>query len=196
VLVFLGITRRRRGWVRGVWGAAFAIAAVFAVQLIGTRAGAAAMVRLLETEQLSDQLAALEWLEGQSFVQKDRIATAGNSFGGVEAVLGAERSGYCAAVDASGGAESWAGAPQLRALMVGAVRKSKAPIFFFQAENDFDLSPSRTLSNAMKDAGREFELKIYPAFGTSPSEGHSFAWLGSAVWADDVFSFLSAHCGQ
>jgi carboxymethylenebutenolidase len=78
--------------------------------------------------------------------------------------------------------------------MVRAVRNSKAPIFFFQAENDYDLSPSRTLSTEMKDAGRDFELKIYPAFGKSASDGHSFAWSGSAVWADDVFQFLNTHC--
>jgi len=38
------------------------------------------------------------------------------------------------------------------------------------------------------------ELKIYPAFGNSPSGGNSFAWLGSSVWADDVFRFLEQHC--
>jgi hypothetical protein len=46
----------------------------------------------------------------------------------------------------------------------------------------------------MKDAGKVFELKIYPAFGKSAPDGHSFNWLGSSVWADDVFSFLSKHC--
>ena len=46
----------------------------------------------------------------------------------------------------------------------------------------------------MKDAGKVFELKIYPAFGKSAADGHSFAWAGSAVWADDVFRFLGTHC--
>ena len=53
----------------------------------GITAGAAAMVRLLATDHLDDQLAALVWLKGQSFVSANRIAVAGNSFGGVEAVL-------------------------------------------------------------------------------------------------------------
>jgi len=78
--------------------------------------------------------------------------------------------------------------------MARAVRHSNSPIFFFQAENDYDLSPSRTLSAEMQDAGRVFELKIYPAFGKSAADGHSFAWAGSAVWADDVLRFLDAHC--
>ena len=69
----------------------------------GISAGAAAMVRLLETDHLNDQLAALAWLRRQGFVRPDRIAVAGNSFGGIETVLGAERGNYCAAIDFSGG---------------------------------------------------------------------------------------------
>jgi dienelactone hydrolase len=171
-----------------------ALLTLFAIHLSATRAAAGTMVRLLETEHLDDQLAAFQWLEQQSVVDRKRIATAGNSFGGIEALLGAERIGYCAAIDASGGAESWAASPRLRALMMRAARGSRAPTFFFQAENDYDLSPSRTLSTEMKNAGRVSELKFYPAFGKSASEGHSFAWSGSAVWAADVFRFLGTHC--
>ena len=162
----------------------------------GMRAAAATMVRLLETDQLNDQLAALVWLQKREFVQARRIAVAGNSFGGVEAVLGAERGSYCAAIDASGGAESWALAPELQASMTRAVRNARAPIFFFQPENDYDLAPSRVLSAAMKGSGKTFEMKIYPAFGKSNQEGHSFSYLGSSVWADDVFRFLEQNCGN
>jgi dienelactone hydrolase len=96
----------------------------------GTTAGAATMVRLLETDHLNDQLAALAWLRAQSFVESDQIAVAGNSFGGIEAVLGAERASYCAAIDSSGAAQSWAQAPEVQASMMRAVRNSRAPIFF------------------------------------------------------------------
>lgn len=160
----------------------------------GVRAGAAAMVRLLETDHLNDQLAALAWLRKQGFVWPDRIAVAGNSFGGVEAVLGAETGSYCATIDSAGGAQSWALAPELQVRMTRAVRNSRAPVLFFQAENDYDLSPSRTLSVAMKEAGKVFEMKIYPAYGTTVEDGHSFGYFGSAVWADDVFRFLEQHC--
>lgn len=162
----------------------------------GMRAAAATMVRLLETDQLNDQLAALAWLQKREFVQARRIAVAGNSFGGVEAVLGAERGSYCAAIDASGGAESWALAPELQVSMTRAVRNAHVPIFFFQPENDYDLAPSRVLSAAMKSSGKTFEMKIYPAFGKSNQEGHSFSYLGSSVWADDVFGFLEQNCGK
>jgi len=162
----------------------------------GVREGAITMVRLLSTVHLQDQLGALNWLMSQKFVQKDRIAVAGNSFGGIETVLGASHGKYCAAVDASGGAESWRSAPELQMLMKTAVRASKAPVFFFQAENDYDLSPSRALFAEMKSVGKEAELKIYPPYGTSSREGHSFAYAGSAAWFGDVFSFVQRHCTQ
>lgn len=160
----------------------------------GLTSGAATMVRLLETDHLNDQLAALTWLRAQKFVKPYQIAAAGNSFGGIQAVLGAEHASYCAAIDSAGGAQSWAEAPDLQSLMTRSVRSSRAPIFFFQAENDYDLSPSRALSNAMKDAGKEFVLKIYPSFGTSVQDGHTFGYFGSSVWAGDVFRFLNKHC--
>jgi dipeptidyl aminopeptidase/acylaminoacyl peptidase len=160
----------------------------------GLSAAAATMVRLLETDHLNDQLAAREWLKKQDFVKPDAIAVAGNSFGGIETVLGAERGNYCAAVDSAGGAQSWAQAPELQAIMTRAVRNSKAPIFFFQAQNDFDLSPSKTLAAAMKDAGKVYELKIYSPWGESAREGHTFGYFGATVWADDVLRFLNQHC--
>ncbi len=160
----------------------------------GIRVAAALVVRLLEHEHLDDQLAALAWLKQTGFVRPDRIAVAGNSFGGIEAVLGAERGSYCAAIDSAGGASSWADAPELQDSMKRAVRNSRVPIFFFQAENDFDLSPSRLLSAEMKSAGKTFELKFYPPFGSSAKEGHTLGYFGSSVWANDVFRFLDQYC--
>jgi len=160
----------------------------------GPAAASARMVQLLATDHLDDQLAGLAWLRARDFVQPGRIAVGGNSFGGIETVLGAERGPYCAAVDSAGGAASWAGSPELRAVMLRAVRSAPVPIFFFQAANDYDLAPSHVLSAARKDAGKPFDVKIYPAFGSSADEGHRLGYFGSAVWADDVFRFLDAHC--
>ena len=194
-LVWFGVLRRRPTGIRTVTVVAVGLCAAWAISVGAQRAAASTMVRLLDTEQFADQLAALEWLQHQSLVQPDRIAAAGNSFGGVEAVLGAERARYCAVVDAAGGAESWAAAPGLRALMEAAVRRARAPVFFIQAENDYDLSPSRALAKAMHDVGKDADVKIYPKFGQSPAEGHSFAWRGGGIWGEDVFRFLSRHCG-
>jgi carboxymethylenebutenolidase len=80
--------------------------------------------------------------------------------------------------------------------MTRAARNANVPIFFFQAANDYDLSPSKTLSAVMKAAGKTYEVKIYPPYGNSPQDGHAFGYFGSAVWADDVFRFLNRHCSD
>ena len=154
------------------------------------------MVRLLGPDHLSDQLNGLSWLRKQGFVQPDRIAVAGNSFGGIESVLGAEQGEYCAAVASAAGAQSWAQAPELQSLMIRAVRNAKVPVFFFQAANDYDVSPSKSLSAVMKNAGRAYEVKIYPPYGASPGDGHTFGYFGASVWADDVFRFLNQNCSK
>jgi carboxymethylenebutenolidase len=162
----------------------------------GISAAATKMIRLLQGDHLSDQLAALDWLRTRDYVKGKQIAVIGNSFGGIETLLGAEHGEYCAAVDLSGAAESWAQSPGLRTVMIRAARNSRVPVFFIQPENDFDLSPTRILSAVMKDAGKPFEVKIYPAFGKSAEEGHSFAYRGASIWADDVFHFLDQHCSN
>jgi len=160
----------------------------------GKALAAQTMVHLLSTEQLQDQLDALAWLKKQSFVRPHQIAVIGNSFGGIEAVLGAEAADYCAAVDASGGAESWEKAPELQELMLRAVKHSRSPIMFFQAENDYSLAPSRALYAAMKAANKPSEIRVYAAYGTSTQAGHSFAYRGASIWFSDVVRFLEANC--
>ncbi len=167
-----------------------------AIKSGGMSAGVATMIRLLKTDHLDDQLAALAWLRTNPSVQPNRIAVAGTSFGGIETVLGAEKGTYCAAVDFSGGAESWALAPELQAFMTRTVQNARVPVFFVQPENDYDLSPSKALSAAMKEAGKPFELEIYPPFGKSKQDGHSFGYFGGAVWGDDVFRFLDKYCAS
>lgn len=160
----------------------------------GVDEASATMVRLLETDHLSDQTAAFEWLKKQLFVSVKRIAVFGNSFGGVEALLGVGKLDYCAGIDASGGAESWSKSEQLQGVLKHAARTSRVPIFFLQAANDYDLAPSFALASEMKEAGKTFQLTVYPAYGKSEQEGHSFAYAGSSVWADDVFRFLERSC--
>lgn len=162
----------------------------------GRDAKAAKLVSLLTREHLDDQLAAHAWLEAEPYVIAKRIAVAGNSFGGIESILGAERLSYCAAINGAGASSSWALAPELRDVMLRAAAASRSPMFLFQAENDFDLSPSRTLGAAMRAAGKTAELTIYPAYGDTQEDGHAFAWLGNAIWGNDVLAFLRRHCGE
>jgi len=110
----------------------------------GQADAAATMVNLLATEQLRDQLAALAWLKTQPYIDASRVAVAGNSFGGIETVLGVADAPYCAAVDASGCAESWQEAPQLQAAMKQAVRNAKAPIFSFKPRTTMTCRQARS----------------------------------------------------
>ena len=152
------------------------------------------MVRLLETDHLNDQMAGLEWLKKQKFVQNNCIAAMGNSFGGIETILGMSRADYFAGIDASGGAQSWKHSDELQMVMKSAVSKIQKPVFFFQAENDYDLSPSKVLSSEMLRVGKVAKLKIYPEFGSSKKAGHSFPYRGVSIWFEDVFSFLNKYC--
>jgi dienelactone hydrolase len=96
---------------------------VGAIYLAGMRA-AAELVHVLETDHLSDQVAAYDWLRAQDFIDANRIAVAGQCYGGIEVVLGAERVKYCAAIDAADAAESWRVALPLQSRMIAAVRNS------------------------------------------------------------------------
>jgi dipeptidyl aminopeptidase/acylaminoacyl peptidase len=160
----------------------------------GVSAAASVLVRRHETDQLDDQLAGLAWLRTAAFVARGRIAVAGSSFGGIQTVLGVERADYCAGIDMAGGAQSWKLNPQLQTVMTRAVRNARAPIFFFQAENDYDVAPTRVLSAVMRQAGKPYQAKIYPPSGKAPGEGHGLPLRGIAVWFDDAIRFLENNC--
>ena len=103
----------------------------------------------LHETHLEDQLAALAYLKQLSDVDPHRIVVAGCSYGGIQTVLAVEANaeqklGLRAAIDFAGGAMSWRSL-SLRDRMVRAIRKANIPVLFIQAENDYDLGPSRTL---------------------------------------------------
>jgi carboxymethylenebutenolidase len=149
------------------------------------------LVELME-QHLQDQVAALAYLKGLSVVDPQRIAVAGCSFGGIQTVLMAEKGlGVRAAVDFAGAAQNWQNAPELRARMIQAVQHSQMPIFFIQAKNDYDVSPSRDLAAAMEKSGKPRALQIFPAFGKSNQDAHEFCVHGDEIWATQVFSFLT-----
>jgi len=160
----------------------------------GMEQAQARLARLLATDHMDDQSQAFAWLSRQPFSDRRRIAVMGNSFGGVIALLSAEKLPVCAAVDAAGAAESWQEAPALRALMIHAASRARAPVLFMQARNDFDLAPSRVLHAAVRQVGRPAELRLYPPFGATARDGHAFPYRGVATWAGDVHAFLARSC--
>jgi Xaa-Pro aminopeptidase/dienelactone hydrolase len=149
------------------------------------------MVKLHETEQLDDQLAGIAYLKSLPYVDPQRIAVTGVSFGGIQTLLAAERDcGIRAAVDFAGAAMTWDSSPEIRARLLSAVRNARVPIYFIQAENDYNLGPSRTLAAEMERVGKPHRMKIYPPFGTTTQEGHGLGLRGSRIWESDVFTFL------
>ena len=53
------------------------------------------------------------------------------------------RYGYRVAVDCSGAAQTWRESPDLRTRLTAAASKATIPVFFLQAENDYDLTPNQ-----------------------------------------------------
>jgi dienelactone hydrolase len=109
----------------------------------GAQARSRKLVELMELH-LEDQIAALNYLKTLPEVDPQRIVVAGCSFGGIQTVLMAEKGlGLRAAVDFAGAAQNWEHSPDLRSRMTRAVQHSQMPIFFMQAKNDYDISPSQ-----------------------------------------------------
>ena len=163
-------------------------------RLHGDSAWAQMIVDQLSGPHFDDVVAARVFLAGRPFVDRRRIAVAGNSFGGIMTMITVERdTGFRAALDFAGAAQTWKEAPQVRALMLHAATNARVPVFFGQAENDYDLTPSRALGAAMTAAKKPNTVRIFPAFGSTTAEGHSFGYFGGAIWAPDVFAFLAEH---
>jgi carboxymethylenebutenolidase len=150
-----------------------------------------AIVDALEL-QADDAMAAVAWLARRPEVDPARIAVAGCSFGGIVSLLAAERGdGVRAAVDFAGASMTWAGNAPLRDRLKRAARAARAPVFFVQAANDFDVTPSEALSSEMAAAGRPHDKKIFPPHGTTPMAGHAhFCNRGQTEWGPDVLTFL------
>lgn len=70
------------------------------------------------------------------------------------------------------GAMSWEQNLLLQDLLVCAVDLAEAPVFLIQTENDYNLAPSRVLSKEAGKKKKDFQSKIYPAFGSNHQDGH------------------------
>jgi carboxymethylenebutenolidase len=140
-----------------------------------------------------DVVAAIEWLKKQPFVDAERIAVSGCSYGGIQTLLAAEKGlGVRAFISFAPGAMSWANG-ELRQREIEAVRRAQAPLFLLQARNDYSIGPSEVLDPIIRSKGKLNRATIYPPFGTTAAEGHAgFAcWEeGIALWGPDVLTFL------
>jgi dienelactone hydrolase len=143
-----------------------------------------------------DVIAAVNWLKKQRYVDAQRIAMTGVSYGGIQTLLTAEKDpGIRAYVPFAPGAMSWA-SKILQQRLITAVRKEKAPMFIIQAEGDYSTGPVTTLGAVLleKFNPTKWKSKLYPQFGCTNSEAHvrfSTKCDGIVVWDQDVVAFLN-----
>lgn len=151
------------------------------------------VVRLLEGEQLDDQLAGLATLKSLAYVDTTRLVVAGCSYGGIQTLLGAERgAGYKAAVSISPAALSWNGNPLLRERLVNAVRGINIPVFLLQPPKDASLEPSRVLRAEFERLHKAYQGKVYGTDIPEELQVHCFGGArGDHIWAADVLAFLA-----
>ena len=149
-------------------------------------------VELQETHQ-EDVIAALSYLKQLPYVDPNRIAMAGCSFGGIQTVLATEKQlGLRGTIVFAPAAMSWAKVPELRPRLIQAVQSATVPILLIQAKNDYDLSPTKTMAKELERMNKPHKLLIFPKFGKTQADGHSFCVRGEQIWGDEVFSFLES----
>lgn len=163
-------------------------------KLQGRDEGLRQTVRLLDSEQLADQLAGLAFVKGLTFIDPERIVVAGCSYGGIQALLGAESgAGYKAAISLSPAALSWEQNIYLQIRLVEAVRRIQIPVMLIQPAKDASLAPARVLGAEAKRARTPLTVKVYPASGPAEEQSHCFGGAsGIHVWADDAKAFFQS----
>jgi hypothetical protein len=63
-----------------------------------------------------------------------------------------------------------------------AVDQAQVPIVLLQAMNDYDMTPSLVLSAEMAKLGKPDQVKVHPAYGSTPQDGRG----GSCTNAPNV----------
>ncbi len=151
-------------------------------------------LRLLEKDQLDQQLSALELLRSMKSVDSRRVALVGHSFGGMLAMMNGERDhSIRAIVNFGGGARSWPRSSYLRERVTQAAKQITSPVFFIQAANDYSIAPSDILDAELAKRGIPHQIKIFPPFGKNASEGHNIVYLAVSSWEQEVFEFLDRY---
>lgn len=148
------------------------------------------MIKLHETSQMADQLAAISFLKTVKGIDTQRIIIAGHSFGGIQSMLIAGHPrGAKAIINFAGAAMVWGKSAEVNDWLKKMAEQATIPVYFIQAKNDFSIEPSAVLSEEMKKAGKTCVVKIYPPYKQSEMEAHFFI---EAVqeWGPDLFRTL------
>jgi dienelactone hydrolase len=156
----------------------------------GQDARNALQLRLLDRD-LRDAEEGIAVLRTLPEVDPRRIAIVGHSFGASLSILQAAREpGVRAVVLFSTAGYSWDRSPPLRARLLDALPRVRAPLFIIHAENDYTLNPGKALDARLTKLGVPHLLRIYPPIGKTPDDGHDFPVSGVSIWSPDVFAFL------
>ena len=145
--------------------------------------------------QLDDQLSGLTYLESLPYVDKNRLAVVGCSYGGMQTLFGAASGkGYKAAVALSPGAESWDANPLLQQALIKLVSSINIPTLIIHPAQDASLAPGYALGPEFQRLGKTYGLQIFPPFGTAVMHcfgGGGKDTLGIDVWGTTALSFLN-----
>lgn len=147
----------------------------------------------LNDEHNADVLAAIAWVKTQAHIDPARVVVSGCSFGGIQTMItAAKNAGIRAAVPFAPGAIMWGRTPELRERLTRAAREAKVPEFLVQAENDYDVSPSKVAGAELEKVGHgRNKVHVYPPYGTTAQDGHGgFCTRGFDIWGSDVLEFL------
>lgn len=188
----------RRGY-RGSEGTTTTYSTDFTSRAEGKRA--VDVIRGAEAET-EDILAALEYLTGLPYVDRERIAVGGVSLGGLVSVMAAAREprfralvsmagGYRQTERAGGADEAW---PLIQETWGKSAPKINAPTLILWSKNDLkvEVDVGRELERELRKAGKNVEMKVYPAFADN---GHFIFSRkeGYPIFVPDTVRFLDTH---
>ena len=142
-----------------------------------------------------DVVAAVAWLESQSWADTSRVLLCGCSHGGIVSFLaqaGLDVRGTVLQASAAGDQSQEATHPAV----IGALELSKAPVLFQHAQHDLHapIEFSRSLHSLGRESKKDFRLREYAFRHAMP--GHDqFAWRNRQIWGPDFDAFVGEMLG-
>ncbi len=158
----------------------------------GDAAAQVLFAKLMDTEQLDDQLAGLGYLKSQPFVDTKRIAVMGCADGGVQAILGAaSNAGYRSAVALSPASDDWTGNQPLQQTLLAAVSRINIPVMLIHPSADVTKDSGNTLAEEFERENKPFRLSIHNPIGTPAEQTECFGGpSGVEAWQAEVLAFM------
>lgn len=140
--------------------------------------------------QVKQVRGAVEWLKTQSIVNENRVVMIGNAAGGtVTLVYAGTYKDLRACITFSAGGMSW-NDPDLRNMLTNAISKTKSPLFLLQPSNDHFIGATQNLGALAVAKDHASRFKIFPPYGKTENQAHTFGIDGISIWGPDVLSFI------